>query len=95
VGHLGAAAKWGAVAGVAGAVGGGGRAGGGGSLSGAVPSMTQAGRTEPAGPEVHIYFDGPGFDAVNPTVQRVLAGAAQIYGERYGPNAKVQTHRRR
>ncbi len=93
VGHLGAAAKWGAAGGVAAAMGGGG--GGGSMATGSVPSMTQAGRTEPAGPEVHIYFDGPGFDAVNPTVQRVLAGAAQIYGERYGPNAKVQTHRRR
>jgi len=93
VGHLGAAAKWGAVAGVAGGMSGGGS---GGSLrTSSVPSMTQAGGAQPAGPEVHIYFDGPGFDAVNPHVQRVIAGAVQNYGERYGPNAKVTTHRRK
>jgi len=93
VGHLGAAAKWGAVGGVsAGMRGGGGGASFGG---GSVPSMTQAGGAQPAGPEVHIYFDGPGFDAVNPHVQRVIAGASKLYGERYGPNANVTTHRRK
>jgi len=93
VGHLKAAGMWG---GAAVAMGGAGGGGSGGSLrTSSVPSMTQAGAATPPGPEVHIYFDGPGFDAVNPHVQRVIAGAVQNYGERYGPNAKVTTHRRK
>jgi hypothetical protein len=91
-GHLKAAGMWG---GAAVAMGGAGGGGGGALRAGSVPSMTQAGGAQPAGPEVHIYFDGPGFDAVNPHVQRVIAGAVQNYGERYGPNANVTTHRRK
>lgn len=44
-------------------------------------------------PEVSIYMVGPGFDAVNPTVQRVVWGAQQNAQERYGNNATVRTVR--
>lgn len=40
--------------------------------------------------EVSIYLTGPGFDALNPAVQRVVWGASQQAAERYGPNARVR-----
>jgi hypothetical protein len=88
----GIAAAWGALAGATGgfAGGGGGNAGRGGprDIGGAASE-----RTEAPGPEVHIYMEGD-FDALNPRVQRVVAGAIQYSGETYGPNARVTLHRR-
>jgi hypothetical protein len=97
-GHFAAAGKFAAIAaawgGLSALTGGGGGAGGAAAASRDVGGAAAA-RSESPGAEVHIYFDGPGFDAVNPRVQRVVAGAVAAYGERYGPNAKVTTHRRR
>jgi hypothetical protein len=89
--HMVAAAKWGAVGGVAAAIGGG---GGGATVGARAPSTSQAQRAERPGGEVHVHFVGPGFDAVNPQVQRIVYGAMQNASDRVGPNAKVFTHRR-
>lgn len=86
------AASWGALA----AVTGGGRGGGGGGAA-AAPADTggaAGARTGVPGDEVHIYFVGPGFDAVNPEVQRVVYGAAREAAQRFGENAIIKTHRR-
>lgn len=40
--------------------------------------------------EVSIYLVGPGFNAVNPEVQKIVRGAAQEAAERYGPNSRVR-----
>ena len=86
----GVAAAWGALAGVAGGFsgGGGGAQGGPRDVGGAASE-----RAEPPGPEVHIYMEGD-FDALNPRVQRVIAGAIKYSGETYGKNAVVNLHRR-
>lgn len=87
--HVAAAAAWG----VAGASAGSG--GTGGSGGGSIANSTAGQNSEPAGPEVNIYLDGPGFDALNPTVQKVVYGAQQEARERYGENAKVNIVRRK
>lgn len=43
--------------------------------------------------EVHIHFIGPGFSAVNPEVQRVVAGALEEVNQRFGDNTSVRIHR--
>jgi hypothetical protein len=102
-GYFAAAAKYTAVAGAWKALSraaGGGGGGGGGSMFGAsgvgrdVGGPSTSRMTGSGGPEVHIHFVGEGFDAVNPQVQRVVAGAQQMVLERYGPNARVRIHRR-
>lgn len=40
--------------------------------------------------DVSIYLVGPGFDAMNPQVQKVVRGAYQNAAERYG-NARIRT----
>lgn len=40
--------------------------------------------------EISVYLVGPGFHALNPTVQKVVYGAQQQAVERYGPNARVR-----
>ena len=82
-------AAWGSIAGVSGGSGGG---GGGGAPSDTGGAASE--RTEAPGPEVHIHFVGPGFNAVNPEVQRVIYGAQQEISQRYG-NAKPKIHRDR
>jgi hypothetical protein len=91
--HAVAVAKWGALASSASAIGGGGGAASTPSIG--APSSGPAQRAEPAGPEVHVHFIGPGFDAVNPEVQRVVYGAEQYARERFGDGAKVRVHRSR
>jgi len=98
--HFAAAGKFAAIAGawatLAGATGGFSGGGGGGGGSGGPRDVGGAAseRAEPPGPEVHIYMEGH-FDALNPTVQRVVAGAIRYSGETYGPNAQVTLHRRK
>lgn len=46
--------------------------------------------SQQVGSEVSVYLVGPGFDALNPAVQRVVWGASQQAAERYGPNARVR-----
>jgi hypothetical protein len=92
--HVIAGGLFAALPGLARAGGAGGGAGGG-SLSrgGSAAALARGTQGERPGAEIHIYFDAPGFSATNPTVQRVVMGAAQYYQERYGPNAKVNVHR--
>ena len=47
-------------------------------------------RSQQPSAEVSIYMVGPGFDALNPEVQRVVWGAQQQAQERYGPNARIR-----
>ena len=84
--HAALAAAWGA----AGAMFGGGSGGGGGvSAAGArATSGAAAGRVQP-GNDVQIYLTGPGFNALNPEVQRVVRGAYEQSSERQG-NARVR-----
>jgi len=84
------AAAWGALAGATGGFSG----GGGGSGSPRDTGGAASERTQPPGDEVHIYFVGPGFSAVNPEVQKVVYGAAQEAAANFGPNAKIKYHRR-
>ena len=84
------AAAWGALAGATGGFSG----GGGGSGSPRDTGGAASERTAPPGDEVHIYFLGPGFSAVNPEVQKVVYGAAQEAAANFGPNTKVKYHRR-
>jgi len=89
---LGIAAAWGALAGATGGFSGGGGGGGRGT-----PTNTGGGageRSEPAGPEVHIYLEGE-FDMLNPRVQQVVSGTVQNVGELHGANAKINLHRKR
>lgn len=100
--HYKAAAEYGAIsaawAGLAGATGGFSGGGGAGASAGAAASrgtgQGQSERAEPAGNELHVYFIGEGFDAVNPEVQRVVYGSLREAEERIGPNADVRIHRR-
>jgi hypothetical protein len=82
-------AAWGALAGATGGFSGGGSAGG---AASAGTGQAQAQAAQPAGAEIHVYFEGPGFDAVNPQVQRIVAGAIELHRERAG-NAVVKIHR--
>lgn len=68
--------------------------GGAGGAGGGAAALQSGFQGQKVGNEIHIYFDGPGFDAVNPVVQRVVAGAVQNAQELYGPNANVKTYRR-
>ena len=86
------AAAWGALAGATGGFSGGG--GGGGSGSPRDTGGAASERAEAPGDEVHIYFVGPGFSAVNPEVQKVVYGAAQEAAANFGPNTKIKYHRR-
>lgn len=64
--------------------------GGGDDVSSARDTSANAARNaSPPAPEVSIYMVGPGFDMLNPQVQRVVRGASQEAAERYG-NAKVR-----
>ena len=91
VGHLKAAALWGAAAGVASAGGsnGGGSAGPGGASIGR-GATNAASSSQPAGPEVHIYIDP--LDPDNPAEQRFVHRASQQAAERYGTQPII--HRR-
>lgn len=50
-------------------------------------------RAQQPSAEVSIYLVGPGFNALNPEVQRVVYGAQQQAEERYGPNARITVRR--
>jgi hypothetical protein len=41
---------------------------------------------------VHIHLVGPGFNALNPEVQKVVFGAEQQARERFGQNVKIHLH---
>lgn len=87
--HVAIAGAWSALAG---AMGGGGAAGGGaGGGVGAAQSASGSAstRAQAAQQEVHIHLDGPGYDALNPRVQKVTFGALQEIRQRYGNQAKV------
>jgi hypothetical protein len=93
--HLGAiAAAWGGLAGATGGFSaGGGRGGGfGGGRTGVVAGQASE-RAQVPGPEVSIHFDGPGFDAVNPRVQRIVHAAATEAANNYGSNTRVRVFR--
>jgi hypothetical protein len=88
---LGVAAAWAALAGATGGFSSsGGGAGRGGPRDTGGAASERAG---PAGPEVHIYLEGH-FDALNPTVQRVVNGAIREAQQTYGPNAQTYIHKR-
>lgn len=95
VGHLGAAAKWSAVAGGAAAASGSG--GGGGSSAGpggfrpSRASTNTADRSEPAGPEVHIYIDP--LNPSSPAYQRHMGETMRYVRERYGENFTIHPRR--
>ena len=105
-GHFTAAAKFGAIAtawqGLSASLGGAGggsgpnvagKGGGAGGASFGSNGPGSAGSQVEGGPEVHIHLIGEGFDAVNPRVQRVVAGAMQQVEERFGRNTRVRIHR--
>lgn len=90
----GVAAAWAALAGATGGFkapggGGGGAAGGPRDVGGAASERAAA-----PGAEIHIHFVGPGFDATNPEVQRIVFGSIEAAEERFGPNASVKIHRK-
>ena len=89
--HGAAALAWEAVAGAGG--GGGANAGSTAGLAGGAPNLGGSAAMQPPGPEVNIYLEGPGFDAMNPTVRRVVAGAVELSKEINGRNARVHLHR--
>lgn len=65
--------------------------GGGENISSARDTASQrSADSKPPSPEVSVYLVGPGFDMLNPQVQRVVHGAQQQAIERYGANAKVR-----
>lgn len=92
--HTGMALAWRALAG---SVGGGSSAPaagvGGGSGAGRPLSSQASSSAQSRGTEVTIVLDGPGFDALNPRVQRVVAGAQQEARERYGENTRIRLRR--
>jgi hypothetical protein len=94
------AAAWGALAAVTPATGSGGAVAiptsiaastsNGDAISSARDTSSSAARdTAPPSQEVSIYLVGPGFNAMNPEVQRVVRGATQEAAERFG-NATVR-----
>lgn len=85
---LGISAAWAALAGATGGFSSSGAMGGPRNTGGAASE-----RTETPGSEVHIYLQGD-FDALNPKVQRVVAGAVRYSNETYGPNATTYLHRK-
>lgn len=99
----GIAAAWGVLAasthGSSGNSGGVALAGGGGAAasspgsdlgSSRASSNDAANRSQQPSAEVSVYLVGPGFDALNPEVQRVVMGAQQQAEERFGPNARIR-----
>lgn len=84
-GFLASAAKWGALAGLAGAAGGG-SSGGGAAGAGAGANKT-AQTVKPNGPEIHIHVDG--IDPKNPRHQELAANTVQQYVERTGSTLLV------
>ena len=69
---------------------GGGSAGGADVASARSTAGDSAGSSHQPSAEVSVYLVGPGFDMLNPHVQRVVHGASQQAIERYGANAKVR-----
>jgi hypothetical protein len=92
--HAAIAAGWFALAGLAGGGGSQSSMGGGSSspYSSSGASQGAAAATAPT-QEVNIYLEGPGFDATNPVVQRVVWGAQQAALERYGSRGTVRLRR--
>ena len=96
-GHFAAAAKFSAIAAGWAALGAsiGGGVAGGASVAGAQGASGAASReAKPVESEVHIYLTGPGFDAVNPVVQKIVWGALEQARERVGNNARVNIIRK-
>jgi hypothetical protein len=98
-GHFAQAAEFGAIAAgwaaLGASLGGGASSGSGAAASGAGGSSGPASQgAKPIDSEVHIYLTGPGFDAVNPVVQKVVWGAMEQARERVGSNARVNIIRR-
>jgi len=98
--HAALAGAWGILgANVGGGSGSGGipaMGGGGGGLSptaARTTSSSSASNARAMGGDVQIHLVGPGFDALNPEVQRIVRGAVQESTERYG-NARVRVIRR-
>ena len=99
--HLAIAAAWGALGASMGGGGGGGAVttptGGGGATATPTTARTTTSSAsrdaKPLAADVSIYLTGPGFDALNPEVQRVVRGAMQESTDRYG-NARVRVVRR-
>ncbi len=97
------AAEWGALAAASGGFSGG---GGTSTVSAAPPAATSGGdntptaaresqsaaaaRNTPPSSEVSIYLVGPGFNALNPEVQKVVRGAQQEIRERYGTDTRIK-----
>jgi len=84
------AAGWAALAGAFG-----GFSGRGGASSGLAASRGASGgastNAQQPTQEVHIHLDGPGFDALNPKVQKVVYGSMQEARKRFG-NAIIRLH---
>jgi hypothetical protein len=88
--HGAAAVAWKALAkGSGGGAGGGAAAGGGG---GGGPSAG-ANKLEKQEQIVNIYLTGPGWNALNPEVQRVTYQSYELARERFGVNTKIRIHR--
>lgn len=88
--HVAIAGAWGALAG---ALGGGGTSASSASssLSGGRSASTESStRAQPAPPDVNIFLEGPGFDAMNPRVQRVVLGAVKEAREVWGEQSNVR-----
>lgn len=91
--HAAAAAAWELVAGGLGGSGGGGGSGASAGSSGGSPAAAST-SSEPAVPDIHVYFEGPGFDALNPVVRRVVLGSLEQQRQIQGNNVKVTVHRK-
>lgn len=101
--HAALGAAWSALAASVGGGGGGGSGaatgGGAGSSTGAglssARSSSSSSATKFKAPEpiTEIHFVGPGFDALNPKVQKVVIGAQQQAIERVGANANIRVVR--
>lgn len=82
-----AAVAWKALS-AAGGGGGSGSAAAGGAGGGG--GITAASRLERPDSAINIYLTGPGWNALNPAVQKVVHQAGEIARERYGSNSKVR-----
>lgn len=92
--HFQAAAQFTVIAGLWSTLAHGGGGGGSASLAGGRGASSAAsGRATSVPPEIKIYLTGPGFDALNPAVQKVVLGAAQNAREVYGAHSKVTIQR--
>lgn len=101
--HAALGAAWSALAASVGGGGGGGGAAGGGSAGSPAgssigtarqASSSQTTKYKAPEPITEIHFVGPGFDALNPQVQKVVIGAQQQAIERVGANANIRVIRR-